>query len=174
MGWDGMGRPGRTGQAGTLRTAGEDSVVPHSHTLHPQRARPSPLAPRSSGSVLFLMGKHLLIVLGSEWFLNVAAEAAGDIPLSLEISLGGIPGLSRRISLWVILAQFCKVQRRPHLPRTSRQLQGDFIRNRKDEVFTFSGWMVPFLPQRGRKTKRGSLECFETVVKIVNGEKRSF
>lgn len=29
----------------------------------------------------------LLLVLGSEWFLKVAAEVAGDIPSSLEISL---------------------------------------------------------------------------------------
>lgn len=78
----------------------------------------------------------------------------------------GIPGLSSRISLWVILAGFCKVQRRPHLSRTSHQLQGDFIRNRKDEVVTFSGWMVPFFPQRGRKAKGEAWRVLQQLLKL--------
>jgi hypothetical protein len=53
-------------------------------------------------------------------------------------------------------------------------LQGDFIRSRKDEIFTFSGWMVPFLPLRGRKTKGEARSVFATVVKAIDGEKHLF
>lgn len=165
--------PGRPGEASPLRKAGEDSVVvptppPHPSLPSPSRARPSP-----SESVLSLAGKHFsclcLALSGRRGFWGYSFEFR-DFLVWVWVGWGGFLASRAEFPSGSYWPGFSKVQRRPHLSRTSHQLRAISSETERMKSSPFQvGWFLSF--PREEESKRGSLACFATVVKIVDGEK---
>lgn len=105
----------------------------------------------------------LLLVLGSEWFQKVAAEVAGDIPSSLEISLcvGGWGFLACRAefpsgSYWPGFVKCSAGHTSPELHTNCRAISSETERM-KSSPFQI-GWFLSF-PREGEKQK-GKLGVF--------------